>query len=179
MLTLITPPATLPVSLSEASEHVRAVGTIDDVPLTQYLEAATEAVERATGRRLISQTWHLNTYADRVPWCIPIPLAPVSAVSSVTYRDLDGESQTLDPALYELRDSEVVRAYGATWPSGRNHAVTFVVGYGDAGDVPAPLKQAIKMIAAAFYEGREAGTLTHILGGVEDLINPYREWRFG
>lgn len=49
-------------------------------------------------------------------------------------------------------------------------------------DVPAPIKQAIRMLAGSFYENREdvlvgisAESVPH---GVHDLIAPFRTWSF-
>ncbi len=58
-LTLITPPAALPLSLGEVKSALR-VGddqTLDDAQLMAYLRSAVDAFENFSGRALITQTW--------------------------------------------------------------------------------------------------------------------------
>jgi uncharacterized phiE125 gp8 family phage protein len=83
----------------------------------------------------------------------------VSAVTSVVYI-LDGEEETWDAAEYRL--GSVGNFYfveprsGFSWPAPDDQEdairVTFVAGYGDDGeDVPAPIRQAIILLAKHLY----------------------------
>lgn len=102
---------------------------------------------------------------DRFPFddYIDLPKPPLVSVTSVSYVDLTGATQTFSASRYEVdTDGEPGRIYlkyGESWPSTRTqrNAVTivFVAGYGDASDVPENIKHSIKLKAAHWYENRE------------------------
>src|SRR5437588_11103900 len=119
-ITVITPPATEPVSLADAKAHLR-VDTPDDDQLIQgYISTARMRVESATFLHLITQTLQLTQ--DRFPWAWPSPAQmglwpywsgqsvwpaielepPVQSVTSVSYLDPSGNSQTLASSTYRL-----------------------------------------------------------------------------
>ncbi|MBL4618959.1 MAG: phage gp6-like head-tail connector protein, partial [Marinicaulis sp.] len=59
-------------------------------------------------------------------------------------------------------------------------SIDFTAGYANAGAVPEPLKHAVKVLAAFFFESREAAGEKRIYGvpqSVDALIAPYREPR--
>lgn len=83
------------------------------------------------------------------PWEISVPKPTLQSVTSITYVDTDGATQTLPPSAY-LVDSKsepgrITPAYGLVWPTTRwqTGAVTirFVAGYADSASVPACIKQ--------------------------------------
>lgn len=98
-LFLVTAPAYEPISLNEAKLHCRVDVTTDDALIASLILAAREYVENQTHRALIQQTWDLKL--DRFP-CGPIelPKAPTQSVTSVTYLDGAGDSQTWDTDEY-------------------------------------------------------------------------------
>lgn len=137
-----------------------------------------------------------SPYAASVPrWTyafpsgeIALPYAPLQTVSFVKYVDDTGATATLDPSLYQVDATRlpgrIVPAYGQTWPVARSQPnavqVEYVAGYGAAStNVPEPLKQAIKVLAATMYEQREA-TVEAVLQDVPlvflQLVNAYRVW---
>jgi uncharacterized phiE125 gp8 family phage protein len=106
-------------------------------------------------------------------------------VTSVTYVDTDGVDQVLAPSQYHLagtggaRLARIYPAFGERWPSTRDqHAalrVRFVAGYGDnPGNVPAPIRQAIRLIVGQSFADRE-GTVG-LSPAVESLLFPFRVW---
>lgn len=78
----------------------------------------------------------------------------------VQYMDVDGTLQTFDPSNYEVFADKITLLPGCLWPrtAARRQDVvriTYPAGYGDTPDcVPAKLRQAIKFLAAHFYENR-------------------------
>lgn len=93
-----------------------------------------------------------------------MPLGPLQSVSSITYVDTDGVTQTLSSGAYVVDDKSergwVVLASGEEWPSTYDviNAVTisFVAGYGDATtDVPEPLREMILLIVTQWHEHRK------------------------
>lgn len=197
-------PAKLPVTLAEAKTHLRVDTTEEDDRITGILGAATAHVDGyagVLGRPLITQTWALKL--ERFPRYafirsdlragrpiddrIRLPLPPVQSVSSITYVDPDGATQTWAAAKYQLVAKEtrphVVPAYGETWPTTRDVpeavTVTFVAGYGDdTTDVPEPIRQAILLLAGHWYQHREAVAtgvvVNEVKMAVDALLTPYR-----
>lgn len=187
---LVTPPATTPVSLAEAKRHCRAFdGTDEDDDFTAAIAAATEYLDGYTGilgRCMIEQEWAVD--APRWYDCVALPFPNVSAVV-VTYMDANDEEQTVSDSLYELveraRGTEIRFKTEFTAPALADDTAepityTMTVGYGaTAANVPGPLKQAIKILVAHFYDiGREAvsleGTPQEVPFTVAALIAPYR-----
>ena len=191
MLTLITPPSELPVTLAEAKLHLRLNDgdPTEDSLVSTLIGAATAALdgpEGLLGRALMAQTWQMNL--DRFPPVITLPLPPCQAVTAITYRTGAGTIATLDPDFYEVAglngtSAAAVRPRGWVWSSfgcgAGGVSVRFVAGW--SGAVPEPIRQAILMHVAALYENRE-GWQVSSLGtmplGYADLIRPWRCWSF-
>ena len=143
-------------------------------------------MKRLTGKAFLTQS--LTASFDYFPASIVLPRSPVQSVTSITYLDTDRVEQTLDAANYFVSPAAIIYpAISASWPLTADVSgavtVTYQAGYGAAAtDVPDPIQEAIKQLAAHFYENREA-TLVGVSAqelplGVADLINPYRAWCF-
>lgn len=160
ILSRFAAPAATPVSLDEARAHCRAE-TADDTMLQIYLDAAVAHVDGAEGvlgRCLVTQTWDLTL--DAFPAIINVPLPTLSSVTSITYVDADGATQTLASNAYRV-SGQTITPGDAGWPSTDNvtGAVTvrFVAGFGNAAAVPAAIKNAILLFVGDSMENREAG----------------------
>jgi len=167
----VTDSASEPVSLSDMKLHLRVDGTGEDTVIAAYQKAARIYCEEYTGRAFINQTWRMRlddfptSYDNRFSYGdIYLNRAPLSSVSSITYIDPDGVSQTLSTDIYEIdTDSEVglIRLkYNQSYPAVRNHpqsvTVNYIIGYGaTAASVPEHFIQAIKLLTGHFYEQRE------------------------
>jgi uncharacterized phiE125 gp8 family phage protein len=194
-LSVVTPPASDPLTLAEAKAHLRVTHSSEDGLIAGYILAAREFVESSTHRRLITQTLDY-TIDDGWPCVIArgyyrsrieLPVQPVASVTSITYVDGSGNSQTLAANQYVVRTDGPVpfieSAYSVTWPSVRcqSNAITvrFVAGTA-IGDVPNPLMQAMRMLVAHANENREAvsgGVFVEVPLGVEAFLSPYRYTR--
>lgn len=190
-LTLVTKPTTEALSVDEAKQHLRVDTSDDDGLIAGYILAARHWVESQVGP-LMTQTWDYTvdygwpTLAGE--YAIPLPLRPVQSVTSVSYKDSDGATQTLSAGLYttvlNVPLPRIERAYGASWPTVRDVpaaiTVRFVAGYGSTpGDVPDSLRVAMQLLVGHFYENRESvvvGNLqvNELPMGVETLISPWR-----
>ena len=190
-LSLVSAPAVLPVTLAELKRHTRIDHADDDALLTAYCQAAVSRLEGKDGilgRTLITQTWDLKL--DRFPaGSAPIrpPLSPLQSVTSITYVDTAGDTQTWSSASYDVdSDSEPARispGYEVAYPTARwtDNAVTvrFVAGYGSLeSDVPEPIRLAIMIMVSHWYEIREpviTGTIiSPVPMSVDSLVGPYR-----
>lgn len=162
-------PAVEPVSLTEAKSHLRVDISDDDDYISGLIKSAREYIEGATRQALITQTWRLSLDAWPEGNEITIPKPPLQSVTSIIYKDSDGNSTTWSTSAYIVdSDSEpgrVVLAYGQSWPSVTLYPanpiqITFKAGYGDAASsVPQHLIHAIKFLVAHWYENREPVTV--------------------
>ena len=165
-LVLVTPAASYPVTLTEVKAQCRVDGTDDDTKLNSLIAAATDYVERYTGRAIVSQTWKvvLDEFADEML----LPKGPVQSVSSITYTDTAGDPQTLSASVYtaDLANDpqRVVLNDGQSWPETDDAVnvvtITFVAGYSA---VPESLKHAILLLISQWYDNRDG------LGGGREM----------
>lgn len=153
--------ASFPVSRAEAKLHLKIDTTDRDDDVDSFIAAATDQVEIDTRRQLVTATWIYNlTNWEQV---IQIPKCPVASITSITYVDGAGDTQTLATSIYQTNlnaEPATIRpAYGQTWPTNRvqdnSIQVTFTAGYGAAADVPDLLKSAIKILVEGWFYGCE------------------------
>jgi len=192
----ITAPASDPVTLAEAKAHLRVDYTREDDLIGALVQTATRHLEGRhgiLGRALVTQTW--DYYLDAWPADsvgrkkrrIEIPLPPLRSVTSIVYRDTDGAEQTFSSSLYIADTRGLVGAVQlkgtAQWPAVEDHPeavrIRFEAGFGDAADVPEPLRQSIKLLVGHWFLSREAvGQVgTPVAMAVEALTAPYRsDW---
>lgn len=182
-LRVTTPPAEEPVTLAQASDHLKLDQHAADTELGPLITAARAWCEKYQDRAYVTQT--LTVKLDRFPCGEPIelPRAPLRSVTSIQYVDGDGDTQTLSADQYQVdahsEPGRIVPAYGLSWPATRCqlNAVTIVyaAGYGDADDVPATTKHAIKLLLGHLFENREAvvtGTISKTVEfALEALLN--------
>jgi uncharacterized phiE125 gp8 family phage protein len=162
-LSIVTPPATEPVSLTEAKLHLRVDHTTEDALITALIKAARGYAETATARQLITATWQL-TLDDFPSGQIVLPRPTMLGVTEVTYADTAGDEQTLAADQYIVVTDgvfgRIVRPEGVNWPQVKRMpnavAVQYTAGYGSASAVPEEIKCAIKLMVGHLYENREA-----------------------
>lgn len=188
---LVTPPTVEPVSLDEAKEHLRVLSDDTDAEIESMIVAARQMVESGESwsleRSLITTTWRV--VLDRFPKCIELPRPPLISVSSITYVDTNGTTQTLSPSLYQVdshnEPGRIVPAYGQVWPVTRDQinavTVTYTAGYGaTAASVPMGIKQAILLCLGdleSYRQGTITGTIVNVLPHIRALLNGY-QWRY-
>lgn len=183
------PPAALPVQALK--EHLRlGTGFADDAMqdglVESYLRASLAAIEGRIGKALIARRFMLSLENWRGSTGQALPMAPVSAVISVTLFDEAGLATVVAPSRYRLVvDTHRPRlaAAGAALPvipmDGRVEVV-FDAGFGPSWSaVPHDLAQAVMLLASEYYERRhEAGTRESGLPkGVQTLIERWRNVR--
>lgn len=169
-------PASEPVTLGDAKGQAEVQGTDHDTMLTSFIGAARVFVEEYTGTRLVAQTVELRCSSWRD--LADLPVAPISGVSAVSYLDADGASQTLSTSVYEtvlvgLKPSLRLKA-NQSWPTARCVSdaikVTATAGYAT---VPEPIKLAILMLVASWFDNRSVGDAPGIVTG---LLSNYRRF---
>jgi uncharacterized phiE125 gp8 family phage protein len=215
-LKLITPPVVEPVSLALAKQHCRIDFTDDDTLIPIYITGARQAAEKYTRRAFFNQTWQLSLdhfpvfncsatlpTRNRQDWpfyssywdgiTIRLPRPTCVSVASITYVDLTGTEQTLDPSSYYVDTSSeparIVPVPGTYWPYTQAYLpgsvkVTFVAGsYGDGVEVnncPNTVVMATLLMIGTMYENREDAsigngiTVTTLPLGVKALLDTER-----
>ena len=189
-LNLITAPTVEPITLQETKDHLRVDHSDDDSLISPLITAARmhfDGRDGILGRCLITQTWDYTINRFPVDDCIRLPLAPVASITSITYTDSAGASQTFDSGSYSLNSDldwlpRIDLGYEKTWSDTRDipDAVTirFVAGYGFPADVPDPIKQAMLLLIGHWYENREEVVLgvtpAIVPQAAKALIAPYR-----
>lgn len=181
---LITPPTATPVERAEVKAQVKidASVTADDTYVDALIEAAIEYAQERTRRQFINATY--KYYLDDFPGSsqiLEIPKPSLQSITSITYVDTNGDTQTWNSSLYEVdTKSEPGRLQpinGESYPSVFNQLnaviITFVAGYGGAAtDVPDVVKHALKLLCSYFYENRDAINVDFAGSGVGQIPIP-------
>ena len=171
-LRLITPPATLPITLAEAKTHLAVDHSDHDAMIMGFVRAALSHVERSASCAFEAQTWEIAL--DEFPCAeIMIPIGPLQSVVSVTYTDIDGAWQTVSSDDYEVdlssRDGWVVPV--TSWPSTMEAINAVRVQFIAGGGTPEDVKQAMLLLLGHWYASREAGGASESIPfGVEALM---------
>lgn len=198
-LSLISSSTSEPLTRTETKLHLRVESSVtdDDALIDNLIEAARGHVERITGRQLINATY--DAKLDGFPnssYEIELPRPPLSSITSVSYVDSAGSSQTWASSQYQsdapsgptAEAGRLMPAYGITYPSTRidiYNAVTvrYVAGYGSSSqleNIPEAIRLAMLLTIGHWYEHREAvmvGTITAEMPmSAKALLAPY-VWR--
>ena len=185
------PDGALPVA--EFTAHLRlgtgfAAESLQEPVLRSFLRAAITAIEARTGKALIRRVFALSVEGWAAPDAHPLPVAPVAALVSLALRDRAGAETAvgLDGVwLSEDAHRPVLRAAAAALPAipeAQRAVLRFEAGYAAAwAGLPADLGQAVLLLAAHYYEYRDATSLGGgcMPFGVTSLIERYRALRLG
>lgn len=185
-LTPTVEPAIEPVTLAELKNYLRVDDGSQNTVLTNLIKAARINVEHEQKRQLITATWEHEL--DEFPaGDIVIPHPPLISVTSISYEDVAGDTQTWAASNYQV-DTAALRGTVSVEPSqsyptteaDRKNAVTitYKAGYGiSTTDVPETTRFAIMMLAAHWHENREpvviGMTTSEIPMHVKSLINAH------
>ena len=135
-LTQFTAPVVEPLSLAEAKWHLRVDSTAEDELIGQIIAGARAHVESKWSRQLVAAGYRL-TLNGGFPAEFELTRPPLIQVSSITYVDPAGDTQTLAADQYTVITDgflgRIVPAYQVSWPSTRGHVqdvtVNYVAGY--------------------------------------------------
>lgn len=187
-LDLIAGPAVEPVTLADAKQHLRVDGTAEDAFIQTLIVTSRLHVEAALGLALITQQWTLRL--DRWPdgLALELPLRPVTSVEAIRVLPATGAGIDVDPAACVLdgRANPARLVLSSPLPQPGAAAlgieIDFTAGFGaEASDVPAPIRHAILLLVAHWYENREPVAAdarpVPIPAMVSELLAPFRAAR--
>lgn len=133
-----------------------ACETAFDSDIELQILAAAEQVEKDCQRQIMTATYQHNQ--DCFGDAVQLKMRPVTSVTSVSYLDTDGVSQTLDAADWRFDQSRqaVLPAIGEVFPEvyADPNAVTvnYSAGYGTDSDcLPRLIKQLILLAVAHWF----------------------------
>ena len=181
-------PTSEPVSLADAKEHLRIIGTSSDNDITAYLAAARDYVEGYTNRQLVTATYTAKLDGFPPNGCrLYLPKPPLASVTSLAYIDSEGVTQTVSTSDYEVVRGQVggylVPASGTSWPTdammldgGEIVTIVYVAGYGVSSAVPPTINAAIRLIVGDLFENRESASIASVKEHrtADKLLNLYR-----
>ena len=182
MSILLTGPAAEPLTLAEAKAYLRVEHTDDDALISALLAGARIHVETDTRRALITQTWRLVRDAWPPDGRLFVTPAPLRQVVAARVYDCAGATHAIDPSAFALDKAASMLGF-APWSlpqPGRavgGIELDIETGYGAAADVPEPLRQAIRLLLAHWYENRAVaavGQPTALPANVPALLAPFR-----
>ncbi len=192
-----SPPAAEPILKAAAKTHLKTGASSEDALIDALIVSARMHVETVMNRALIDQTWLWKLddlpFSSGKPLFVPKP--PLQSITSITYVDTAGTTQTWDSTKYDVdapsgpmaANGRIMPAFAESWPTTREQmaavTITFVCGYGAAGsNVPDGILQAMLLLIGHWYENRMAVNakekLTEIPFGASSLLGPFRTRQF-
>jgi uncharacterized phiE125 gp8 family phage protein len=139
---------------------------------------------------LIHQTWSYLLDAWPVTPHIPLPLSPIAQLSSVRSFDPNDAATPLPLASFHLEATSTQprllrkSAFSQSTPLRAINAIdiSFIAGFGATpSSVPAPLRHALLLLVAHWYEHRDPGEANvpaaSIPADVSSLLAPFRRPR--
>jgi uncharacterized phiE125 gp8 family phage protein len=186
---MTSPPAAEPVTVADAKAHMRIDTDAEDVLIGSLLLTSRLHIETALSLALITQSWTMTL--DRWPSArqLDLPLAPLRSIDEVRVKDARGDATEVPEQNYlvDLASRPPRLVWNNCAPplpglAAKGIEIDLTAGFGDTADtVPAPLKHAILMLAAHWYEHRDPQEIgaagARIPDAVGDLINPFRTIR--
>lgn len=200
-----------PITLAQAKLYLRVEVSADDDMISDMISAARIECERIGDRSYVATTWQLTL--DYLPFPsnpqagFPFPFSPYNNVAggfnrvnpndggitlpmsllslvSITYVDMAGELQSIDPSQVIVspgKPGRIYPAYGTFFPFSQPRAqavtITYVGGYDDDGStVPANIRQAMRLILANMYAHRTCNV--PLPDNVTSLIVATEGWNY-
>lgn len=180
-----TAPTVEPLTVAEAKLHLRVDHPDDDATIERQIVAVRQLAEKFLRRSLITQT--LQLHLDEFPVGeLVLPRGPVASITSITYVDTAGATQTVASYQSDLvsEPARLFPAYDELWPDTREVPnaviVEYVAGYGAAGSaVPEQIRAGMLLALSDLFENRGSVVIGTIAAEIkataaERLWWPYR-----
>jgi uncharacterized phiE125 gp8 family phage protein len=172
-----------PIGLTEARKQVGIADDVSyhDADLTGMISAARAQVEHDSGGLVCftgSFTWKFSDFPCED--FIPIyGVRPITAISSITYVDTAGTTQTWSSSYYSLKTASLVPSiwlvYGYVWPVVRGDqegvTVTLTAGYANLTSIPWQVKSAVRLKLHELWKLEQGEDTKGIVEGYERMMN--------
>jgi uncharacterized phiE125 gp8 family phage protein len=181
-MTVVTPPASEPITLEEAKKHVFIADsdTTSDQELVLAIQAAREQWESDTDTATITRTVSvsLDFFSGQI---IELLMGPLRSVSSIVYYDQNDALQTLSTSIYrvDLPGCSVRLVENESWPTTAIRwdavTITYIIGEASRAAVPAIAKQAMLLLIGYYtMQNRGDNDRPHDMRAYEALVNKFR-----
>ncbi len=182
-LSQLLAPTVEPIDLDEAKRQLRIDGEHEDLFISGLIVTSRLQLEASLGLAMIDQIWRLRVPASCAQE-IELPLYPVREIVMATAVASDGSGEPINPSHLVLvadRRPQVVKLQSIP-ASAREVHLDLKAGYGaDGSSVPGPLKQALGLLVAHWFENREpslpGAALSPLPLALDTLLQPYRRVR--
>lgn len=188
-IVLTAAPAVEPVTLAEAKTHLRIDHDTEDAYIASLIVTSRLQIEAALGLALVTQSWRYTIDAWPTSGTLELPMRPGQSIEAIEIAHPSGTATALDPTAYLLDgDTNPARIALLTLspplpelPIG-GITISFTAGFGaTAAAVPAPIRQALRLLVAHWFECREPSTAETTPKPIPDAVNallaPYRTVR--
>lgn len=176
---VVTPASAKLFSFDELRDHLRFVEPEDQADANRKADAAVAWCERFTRRNFLTTTRRMRL--NHFPRCVEIQLdyPPWQSVTSITYLDTAGVSQTLSADVYgfDADRGQIYLKSGKLWPctlcEKNAVTITFVAGWASKELVPDDIKQGCLFLFGHNYANREAVINGSISADVKMTVKEY------
>lgn len=183
---IITPPASLPVSVAEFRAHLWNIydGHDSDAELEVFIRAATAAGETFCGRRFLERVVQIDAPGTGL-WLL-LPFGDFRGMTGWEYDDAEGSAQSGELSALKVRRQGGLCSFAEVWippVAGADSArLNWRCGMADSPEsLPEDIRISIMQTAAYWYNNRAAAAQTGEVGDVKFLpemgrvlLHPYR-----
>lgn len=173
---IVAAPSSEPITTAEAKKQcdIATSDTTHDTLMGTLITAARQKWERDIDRVCMSASAVEKLDCFPCDHAIELAATPVQSITSLTYVDIDGNTQTWSSSNYTLDSYRVrpslVLAYNVSWPTSRGYfgdvTLTYLAGYANAAAVPQVWKQAMLLLIGHWFENRSAVSIGNITNDV-------------
>ena len=182
--TLISAPQIEPVSLAEMKTYLRIDQSLEDDLLRAFISSARLHLEYLSGHHFISQQWRLLVQAP-LGEKLSLPLQPAQSITSAAILSDEGDLVALASdalSIYQAMGPAIItNPSGLILTSRQRLQLDMETGFGPtADDVPEPLRHALKMVVAEWYERRliaDPDQLPSLAAAIRPMLASYRTVR--
>jgi uncharacterized phiE125 gp8 family phage protein len=178
--TLVTAPASEPLTLSEAKDWLRVSDASEDTTITALIKSARLTVEAESRCQLIEQVWRLKLDQWPGSGVVEPLLRPLMAIDAARIFDANNVSQSVVLSALRLDAAAGMIFTGAVPFPGRTKfgiEIDVRVGFAaTANAVPEALRQALRLLVAHRFENRGDASAA-LPPGVSALVAPFRNPR--
>ena len=161
-LRVVTPPASEPITLSEAKLFLRIDDGADDDLILRSIAVVRDAAEQYLGYALLPQTLEYRVgYPDSC--VVALPRGPVNSITSITATDDNGTVTTWASTTYRA-SSDGFSVLLKQEPYAAVLTITYTASLADtAAGLPALIKQGMLHHLAVAYEARDGSTAMPVM----------------